>query len=94
MTEALKYRAFLSYSHADSVAAKRVNGRLENVHIDKDLVVRGAQGGAIPETLRPIFRDRFEFDAGGSLAQQTIAALDPSAALIVLASPHAARSNM
>jgi formylglycine-generating enzyme required for sulfatase activity len=93
MTEAFKYRAFLSYSHADGAAAKRVHGRLEGFHIDKDLVGRGAPAAPIPETLRPIFRDRHEFDAGGSLAEQTISALDGSAALIVLASPHAARSK-
>ena len=93
MTQAFKYRAFLSYSHADTHAAKRVHGRLEGFHIDKDLVGRETPTGSIPETLRPIFRDRLEFDAGSSLAEQTIAALDDSAALIVLTSPHAARSK-
>jgi formylglycine-generating enzyme required for sulfatase activity len=93
MTQAFKYRAFLSYSHADTRAAKRVHGRLEGFHIDKDLIGRETSTGSIPETLRPIFRDRLEFDAGGSLAEQTIAVLDGSAALIVLASPHAARSK-
>ncbi len=93
MAEAIKYRAFLSYSHADTAAAKRVHGRLEDFHIDNDLVGRDTPVGSIPETLRPIFRDRYEFDAGGILAEQTRAALDGSAALIVLASPHAARSK-
>ena len=93
MAETFKYRAFLSYSHADTGAAKRVHGRLEGFHIDKDLVGRVTPAGPIPETLRPIFRDRLEFDAGRSLADETIAALDDSAALIVLASPHAARSK-
>jgi formylglycine-generating enzyme required for sulfatase activity len=93
MAETLKYRAFLSYSHADTRAAKRVHGRLEGFHVDKELVGRETPTGPIPETLRPIFRDRHEFDAGGSLVEQTIAALDGSAALIVLASPHAARSK-
>lgn len=93
MVETFKYRAFLSYSHADTAAAKRVHGRLESFHIDKDLVGRETPAGPIPETLRPIFRDRHEFGAGGSLAEQTAAALESSAALIVLASPHAARSK-
>lgn len=91
--ETFKYRAFLSYSHADTKWAKRVHARLEGFHIDKDLVGRKTSTGPIPATLRPIFRDRLEFDAGGSLAQQTIAALDASAVLIVLASPNAARSK-
>jgi formylglycine-generating enzyme required for sulfatase activity len=93
MAETFKYRAFLSYSHADTGVAKRVHGRLEGFRIDKDLVGRETPSGPIPETLRPIFRDRLEFDAGSSLAEKTIAALDGSAALIVLASPHAARSK-
>jgi tetratricopeptide (TPR) repeat protein len=93
MADTCKYRAFLSYSHADSGAAKRVHGRLEGFHIDKDVVGRNTPAGPIPETLRPIFRDRNEFDAGASLAEQTLTALDGSAALIVVASPHAARSK-
>jgi len=93
MAESFKYRAFLSYSHADTAAAKRVHGRLEGFRIDNDLIGRNTPMGPIPATLRPIFRDRHEFDAGGSLAELTAAALEGSAALIVLASPHAARSK-
>lgn len=93
MVDAFKYRAFLSYSHVDTAMAKRVHGRLEGFHIDKELVGRATPTGPIPETLRPIFRDRYEFDAGGSLSELTVAALDGSAALIVLASPHAAHSK-
>ncbi len=88
-----RYRAFLSYSHADSTSAKRLHGRLEGFHIDSDLVGHETPAGPIPRTLQPIFRDRHEFDAGGSLTEQTNAALDGSAALIVLASPDAARSK-
>jgi formylglycine-generating enzyme required for sulfatase activity len=88
-----KYRAFLSYSHANTKVAKRVHAWLEGFRIDKDLVGQSTPAGTIPESLRPIFRDRYEFDAGGSLAEQTNLALDASAALIVLASSHAARSK-
>jgi hypothetical protein len=49
--------------------------------------------GPIPKALRPIFRDRNDFDPGYSLGAETGAALDDSAALILLASPHAARSK-
>src|SRR5262249_15594189 len=41
----------------------------------------------------PIFRDRDDFTAGHSLSEQTLAALDASAALIVLASPFSAKSH-
>jgi hypothetical protein len=69
-------------SHADTGAAKRGHGRLEGFHIDKDLVGLCTSAGPIPETLQPIFRDRHELDAGGPLAEQTIAALDGLAALL------------
>jgi formylglycine-generating enzyme required for sulfatase activity len=93
VTNLFKYRAFLSYSHADTAAAKRVHSYLENYRIGQDLVGRETQAGPIPAILRPIFRDRHEFEAGGTLADQTTAALDKSAALIVLASTHSAKSK-
>ena len=89
----LKYRAFLSYSHRDTGVAKRVHGWLEGFRVDKDIVGRETSTGPIPEQLRPIFRDRHDFDAGGTLAAQTVVALDNSAALILIASPAAAKSN-
>src|SRR5580704_16424312 len=88
-----KYRAFLSYSHADAAMAQRVHRRLESFHIDKELVGRVTPAGPIPKALRPIFRDRNDFDAGSSLGAETGTALDGSAALVLLASPHAARSK-
>jgi tetratricopeptide (TPR) repeat protein len=89
----LKYRAFLSYSHADTAWAKRLHRRLENFRIDKDLVGRGTAHGTVPAMLRPIFRDREDFTAGHTLTEQTLAALDASTALLVLCSPAAARSH-
>ena len=85
-----KYRAFLSYAHADAKWAKWLHGRLETFRIDKDLAGRETPHGPVPKTLRPIFRDRDEFTGGHSLADATIAALDAAAALIVLCSSVAA----
>lgn len=95
MTELIpfKYRAFLSYSHADTAWVKRLHRRLEGFRIDKDLTGRETPQGLIPKTLRPIFRDRDDFIAGHTLNDQTVAALDASAALIVLCSPASARSH-
>jgi len=91
--ETLKYRAFLSYSHRDSAAAKRLHSRLEGFRIDKDLVGRATPMGPIPKQLRPIFRDRHDFDAGGTLGEQTISAIDSAGAMILLASPASASSR-
>ena len=78
---AFKYRAFLSYSHADTHWAKWLHKGLEAFKIDKDLVARETATGVIPKTLRPIFRDRDDFTAGHRLSDQTLAALDASAAV-------------
>ena len=93
MIATFKFCAFLSYSHADTGVAMRVHNRLEGFHIDKELVGRVTATGPIPKALRPIFRDRNDFDAGSSLGAETSAALDGSAAFILLASPHAAHSK-
>ncbi len=89
---ALKYWAFISYSHVDTSWAKWLHRGLEGFRIDKELVGRETATGAIPKSLRPIFRDRDDFTAGHSLNDQTLAALDASAALVVLCSPASAKS--
>ena len=80
MTEpaAFKYRAFISYSHADTAWAKLLHRALETFGIDKDLVGRETATGTIPTALRPIFRDRDDFTASHTLSEQTLAALDAS----------------
>jgi TIR domain len=89
----IRYRAFMSYSHHDRAFAKWLHKALEGFRIDKDLVGRKTPIGAVPKSLRPIFRDREDFAAGHSLTEQTIAALEASQFLIVLCSPSAARSE-
>lgn len=88
-----KYRAFISYSHADTRWAKRFQDSLEHFKIDEDLVGRQTPIGRVPKSLYPIFRDRDEFTAGRALSEQTIDALNASGALIVICSPNSARSR-
>jgi len=88
-----RYRAFISYAHRDASAAKWLHRGIERFRIDKDLIGRESPLGPIPETLAPVFRDRDEFTAGHSLTQQTLEALNASAALIVICSPAAAASR-
>ena len=89
-TVTIKYRAFLSYAHADIMWARWLHSRLEGFAIEKDLVGRATLRGPVPEALRPIFRDRDDFSGGHSLTEATIAAIDASAALVVVCSPIAA----
>ena len=65
------YRAFISYSHADSRLAARLHTALERS--------RDATGAR----LAPIFIDRAELAAGPDLSAQVRAALAHSGALIV-----------
>ena len=90
---AIEYRAFISYSHADTRWAKWLHKRLENFVIDKELHGRETTTGKVPKTLHPVFRDRNDFQTGHSLTDQTLAALDASGALIVLCSPASAKSE-
>ena len=87
-----KYRAFLSYSHADIASARWLHSHLESFPL-RGLADRETALGKVPKSLHPIFRDRDDFSAGLTLNDQTTAALDASAALIVLCSPASARSS-
>jgi tetratricopeptide (TPR) repeat protein len=88
-----KYRAFLSYSHRDQAWAKWLHAALESYRIDKELSGRATAAGPVPNTLRPIFRDREDFSAGHSLNDHTLAALEAAKFLIVVCSPNAAQSE-
>jgi hypothetical protein len=46
---ALKYRAFISYSHADAASAKWLHRSLEDFRIDNALVGRETAIGPIPK---------------------------------------------
>ncbi len=89
----LKYRAFLSYSHADTKEAVRLHRSIEYFHIDKDLVGRETTMGPVPQSIRPVFRDRHDFETGSIFTNQTLTELDASAALVVLCSPSSAKSD-
>lgn len=89
----ITYRAFLSYSHKDTDIAVWLHRKLENWRIDRDLVARETDIGPVPQTLRPVFRDRDDFAGGHSLADATLRALESSLFLIVLCSPNAAGST-
>lgn len=92
-SSALKYRAFLSYCHADTKEAVRLHRSIEYFHIDKDLVGRETSMGPVPPSIRPVFRDRHDFETGSIFGDRTLAELDASAALVVLCSPASAKSD-
>ena len=88
----MRYRAFISYSHNDSRAARWLHRSLEGYRVPSRL--RGSSGefGLLPDLLSPIFRDREDLASAGELGPKIQAALNDSEALIVICSPDAARS--
>ncbi len=89
----LRYRAFVSYSHADTKWALWLVRMLETWRIPKRLVGRETSMGPVPPRLAPIFRDRDELAASAELGDHIQAALEDSASLVVICSPSAARSR-
>ena len=88
-----RYRAFISYSHADERAAGRLHRWLETYRIPSRLVGAETARGKVGQRMVPIFRDRAELPAATSLGEEVKKALAASEALLVLCSPSAARSR-
>ena len=90
MSDTVRYRAFISYSHRDRACARALHRRLESYRIPARLIGTAGSAGPIPERLTPIFRDRDELPASADLGTQLCAALQASLFLIVVCSPVAA----
>jgi len=90
---AIRYWAFLSYSHDDRRAAERLHRVLESYRIPRRLTGRQGPFGIVPARLHPIFRDRDELTASGHIGVVVEAALAASRSLIVLCSPASAGSS-
>ena len=85
-----RYRAFISYSHADEKWAKWLLRSLEAYRVPRHIVERYALD---TNRLIPIFRDREELASSGDLSATIQNALTESASLIVICSPAAAASR-
>jgi tetratricopeptide (TPR) repeat protein len=88
-----QYWAFLSYSSHDRAAAMWLQRALETYRVPRRLVGRLTPAGPAPSRFRPIFRDGTELAANPDLAARIANALEQSAYLIVVCSPHAANSH-
>ena len=90
---ALRYRAFISYSHRDSAAAQKLHRWLERYRVPTAL--RSTQGRArpLPARIAPVFRDRDELASSTALGRSLEQALDESEALVVVCSPAASGSK-
>jgi tetratricopeptide (TPR) repeat protein len=88
-----RYRAFISYSHRDERWATWLHRALERYHVPRRLVGRVTPAGAVPKRIAPVFRDREELPSATDLGRTVNAALEQSAALIIVCSPAAAQSR-
>lgn len=91
-TPEARFRAFVSYSHADGPAARRLQSRLETYRVPRRLAERVVPLGLAAGRVGPVFRDREDLPASADLSEAVKEALARSQALIVLCSPEAARS--
>lgn len=88
-----KYRAFISYSHADEQWARWLHKRLETYRVPRSLVGTATPFGVVPARLTPVFRDRDELATSTDLGATLTLALQESACQIVICSPAAAQSR-
>lgn len=91
-----KYKAFISYSRLDNVELGRrwgewLHASLESYRIPASLRRKlNRSGGAIPDSLYPIFRDEEEMGSGAPLGALVEEGLTNSDWLIILCSPRSA----
>ena len=83
-----RYAAFISYSHKDAAIARWLHSSLERFRIPDDLRTESGK-----KRLAPVFRDEADLAGSASLSDAITQALTESAALIVIGSPAAAKSN-
>ena len=84
---ALRYYAFLSYSHKDEELADWLHRELEQFRVPHALAGKLTANGVVPRRLTPIFRDQHELAAADDLGDEIDAALAASQFLVVLCSP-------
>lgn len=89
-----KYKAFISYSHADTKLTKWLHRKLEAYQVPKHLVGKRTENGLVPTGLFPIFRDRDELAASTHMTDAILEALENSQFLIVVCTPSSAQSKL
>jgi tetratricopeptide (TPR) repeat protein len=94
MASARPFRAFVSYSHADAAFAAWLQRKLEGYRLPRRLAGQVEPlPGQSPGRIGPVFRDRPDLSAAQDLSAAVREAIALSSALVVVASPDAARSQ-
>ena len=92
-TPEFKYKAFISYSHRDEKWGQWLHRGIERYRVPKAIVGRKTLYGPVPKRLFPVFRDREELPTAADLSEVISKGLRDSSHLIVICSPHAAKSQ-
>ena len=87
-----RYKAFISYSHADEAWARWLHRSIEAYRVPRKLVGTTTAVGEVPSRIKPIFRDRDELSSATDLGNTVKQALLDSENLIVVCSPAGAAS--
>lgn len=94
MDSARPFRAFVSYCHKDAAFAAGLQRKLESYRLPKRLADKVTPlPGQAPGRIGPVFRDREDLSAATDLSAAVREAIAASSALVVVASPDAARSQ-
>lgn len=93
MAENFRYRAFISYSHADESWARWLHRRLERYRVPSRLAGNQGLHGTVPRHIGRCFRDQADLSAASHLGETLRQALRDSQVLIVVCSPRAAGSR-
>ncbi|MBI3272853.1 MAG: TIR domain-containing protein [Planctomycetes bacterium] len=88
-----EYWSFISYSHQDKSWGRWLHRALESYRVPRRLVGRAGPYGPIPRRIYPVFRDREELPTATDLSAVIQDALTRSRSLVVVCSPHSARSR-
>jgi tetratricopeptide (TPR) repeat protein len=93
MDSARPFRAFVSYCHKDKAFAAWLQRRLEGYRLPRRLADKVTPlPGQAPGRIGPVFRDREDLSAATDLSAAVREAIAASSALVVVASPNAAKS--
>ena len=100
---AYRFRAFISYRHADNDPRREglgnrwadwLHSQLENFRVPPELIGKQGRGGIpIPPRIYPVFQDEKELPTNADLGAMVREALGQSEFLIVLCSPRAVESR-
>lgn len=88
-----KFKAFISYSHADQGWSAWLQNALEGYRVPKHLVGSPGEFGPVARRIAPVFRDREDLSSSSDLSGKIRQALEQSETLIVVCSPAAAASE-